>query len=192
MSGCTIYGEKKPPTLKSTTSAEQYERIFWSAVKAKNWQQVPGCSPPTSCTALGARCSARIRSCPICRGQHRRFHHQRTGRQAKRSGHDAQLHLAAFPGRWAGPDLHRDQRLATGRPGLDPHRAHRTAANAVELGPAPSDTFDEWWLLVRQRSGSFSESCWPGSMPTRAIFPGGEALTPTASGSPRSCCSRPG
>ena len=42
LTGCTIYGEKKPATLKSTTSAEQYERIFWSAVKAKNWQQVPG------------------------------------------------------------------------------------------------------------------------------------------------------
>jgi hypothetical protein len=42
MSGCTIYGEKKPPSLRSTTSAEQYERIFWSSVKAKNWQQVPG------------------------------------------------------------------------------------------------------------------------------------------------------
>src|SRR6202012_5659218 len=42
LSGCTIYGEKKPPTLKSTTSAEQYERILWSSVKAKNWQQLPG------------------------------------------------------------------------------------------------------------------------------------------------------
>jgi hypothetical protein len=42
LSGCTIYGEKKPPTLQSTTSAEQYERIFWSSVKAKNWQHVPG------------------------------------------------------------------------------------------------------------------------------------------------------
>ena len=42
LSGCTIYGEKKPPTLKSTTSAEQFERLFWSAVKAKNWQQIPG------------------------------------------------------------------------------------------------------------------------------------------------------
>ncbi len=42
LSGCTIYGEKKPPNIKSTTSAEQYERLFWSAVKAKNWQQVPG------------------------------------------------------------------------------------------------------------------------------------------------------
>jgi hypothetical protein len=42
LSGCTFYGEKKPPTIKSTTSAEQYERLFWSAVKAKNWQQLPG------------------------------------------------------------------------------------------------------------------------------------------------------
>jgi hypothetical protein len=42
LTGCTIYGEKKPPTVKSTTSAEQYERIFWSTVKAKNWQQLPG------------------------------------------------------------------------------------------------------------------------------------------------------
>jgi hypothetical protein len=42
LSGCTIYGDKKPATLKNTTSAEQYERILWSAVKARNWQQVPG------------------------------------------------------------------------------------------------------------------------------------------------------
>ena len=42
MSGCTIYREKKPPTLKSTTSAEQYERLFWAAVKEKSWVQVPG------------------------------------------------------------------------------------------------------------------------------------------------------
>ena len=42
LSGCTVYGVKKTPTLKTTTSAEQYERILWSAVKAKNWGQVPG------------------------------------------------------------------------------------------------------------------------------------------------------
>ena len=41
LSGCTIYGEKKP-ALKSTTSSEQFERLYWSAVKAKNWQQLPG------------------------------------------------------------------------------------------------------------------------------------------------------
>ncbi len=42
LSGCTVYGEKKPPTLKSTTSAEQYERIYWNTVKSKKWVQVPG------------------------------------------------------------------------------------------------------------------------------------------------------
>jgi hypothetical protein len=42
LSGCTVYGVKKPPTLKSSTSAEQYESIFWTAVKKKNWQALPG------------------------------------------------------------------------------------------------------------------------------------------------------
>jgi hypothetical protein len=40
--GCTIYGEKKPPTLKSTTSAEQYERIFWQMVEKQQWNKMPG------------------------------------------------------------------------------------------------------------------------------------------------------
>ncbi|HTZ57464.1 MAG TPA: DUF4440 domain-containing protein [Acidobacteriaceae bacterium] len=42
LSGCTLYGPQKNPSLKSTTSAEQYQRLFWGAVKAKNWQQLPG------------------------------------------------------------------------------------------------------------------------------------------------------
>jgi hypothetical protein len=42
LSGCTVYGVKNPPTLKSSTSAEQYESIFWTAVKKKNWQVLPG------------------------------------------------------------------------------------------------------------------------------------------------------
>jgi hypothetical protein len=55
MSGCTIYGEKKPPTLKSTTSAEQYERIFWSSVKAKNWQQVTALLGPNVMYGIGGK-----------------------------------------------------------------------------------------------------------------------------------------
>jgi hypothetical protein len=42
LTGCTLFGVKNPPTLKSATGAEQYERLFWSAVKAKTWVQVPG------------------------------------------------------------------------------------------------------------------------------------------------------
>jgi hypothetical protein len=42
LTGCTIYGEKKPATLKSTSSAEQYERILWDTIKDKHWDRVPG------------------------------------------------------------------------------------------------------------------------------------------------------
>jgi hypothetical protein len=42
LTGCTLYGDKKPPTLKSTSSAEQYERILWDTVKDKHWEKVPG------------------------------------------------------------------------------------------------------------------------------------------------------
>jgi hypothetical protein len=42
LNGCTIYGVKNPPTLKSSTSAEQYERILWTSVKEKKWLAVPG------------------------------------------------------------------------------------------------------------------------------------------------------
>jgi hypothetical protein len=38
--GCTIYGEKKPPTLASTTSAEQYERIMWQMVQKQQWNKI--------------------------------------------------------------------------------------------------------------------------------------------------------
>src|SRR5271154_2873965 len=37
---CTIYGEKKPPTLASTTSAEQYERILWQMVQKQQWNKI--------------------------------------------------------------------------------------------------------------------------------------------------------
>lgn len=45
--GCTVYPEKKPPTVASTTSAEQLERIYWDAVKKGNWQQVVALQGPS-------------------------------------------------------------------------------------------------------------------------------------------------
>ena len=38
--GCTLYPEKKPPTLASTTSAEQHDRIFWEMVQKQQWDKV--------------------------------------------------------------------------------------------------------------------------------------------------------
>ncbi len=37
--GCTVYPDK-PGNLKSTTSAEQTERLFWQAVRKEQWTQV--------------------------------------------------------------------------------------------------------------------------------------------------------
>lgn len=42
VTGCTVYGVKNPPTLKSTSSAEQHERIFWAKARDARWQEVAG------------------------------------------------------------------------------------------------------------------------------------------------------
>ena len=36
--GC--WAEKKPATWSSATAPEQFERLFWDSVKAKDWQEV--------------------------------------------------------------------------------------------------------------------------------------------------------
>lgn len=40
LSACTIWKEQTPPTWKSATGAEDFERLFWQSVKAKDWMQV--------------------------------------------------------------------------------------------------------------------------------------------------------
>ncbi len=39
LGGCTIYPDKKTPTVEMTTSAEQHERIFWELAKKKQWNK---------------------------------------------------------------------------------------------------------------------------------------------------------
>jgi hypothetical protein len=68
LSGCTIYGVKNPPSLKTTTSAEQYERIFWSAVKAKNWQQIPGMLAANVMYSAGGKVLAKDQVVPYLQG----------------------------------------------------------------------------------------------------------------------------
>lgn len=46
LAGCTLYGPKNPPTLTSTTSAEQYERLYWNAVAKQHWQQASALQAP--------------------------------------------------------------------------------------------------------------------------------------------------
>jgi hypothetical protein len=67
LSGCTIYGEKKP-ALKNTTSSEQFERLFWSAVKAKHWQQLPGMLAANVMYQVGGKVLSKDQVVPYLQG----------------------------------------------------------------------------------------------------------------------------
>jgi hypothetical protein len=38
--GCTLFPEKKAPTLATTTSAEQHERILWQMAQKQDWGKI--------------------------------------------------------------------------------------------------------------------------------------------------------
>lgn len=40
--GCTVFPEQKSPSLKNTTSAEQYERLLWQTVQKQQWKNISG------------------------------------------------------------------------------------------------------------------------------------------------------
>ena len=140
LSGCTIYGEKKP-ALKSTTSSEQFERLFWSAVKAKNWQQLPGMLAANVMYHVGGKVLSKDQVVPYLQGLNI-ADFTITNMVVKPNGVDMTLSytLQLSLGGWAAADPDCRQRLATSRPGLDPHRPHPAAAITQQLGrswPSP-------------------------------------------------------
>jgi hypothetical protein len=46
--GCTVYPDKKTPTLAMTTSAEQVDRIFWQNVEQAKWTNVNALLAPNA------------------------------------------------------------------------------------------------------------------------------------------------
>ena len=138
LSGCTVYGVKNPPTLKTTTSAEQYERIFWSAVKAKNWGQLPGMLAANRMYSVGGKVLSKDQVVPYLQGLNL-ADYTITGMVVKPNGTDMTLNYTLQLSTAGGPapDLHCDQRLATSRCGLDPHRPHRATTNARGALNAP-------------------------------------------------------
>ncbi|HXE89782.1 MAG TPA: nuclear transport factor 2 family protein [Terriglobales bacterium] len=40
LDGCTMWKEKQSPTWSSATGAEQFERLLWQEIKARNWPEV--------------------------------------------------------------------------------------------------------------------------------------------------------
>jgi hypothetical protein len=48
LSGCTVYPEKKQPSLAQTTSAEQVDRIFWQDVEQGKWTEANALLAPNA------------------------------------------------------------------------------------------------------------------------------------------------
>jgi hypothetical protein len=48
LGGCTVYPEKKQPTLAQTTSAEQVDRIFWQDVEQAKWMEANALLAPNA------------------------------------------------------------------------------------------------------------------------------------------------
>ena len=40
LGGCTMWKEKQPASWSSATGAEQFERLLWQEIKARNWPEV--------------------------------------------------------------------------------------------------------------------------------------------------------
>jgi hypothetical protein len=48
LGGCTVYPEKKQPSLTQTTSAEQVDRIFWQDVEQGKWTEANALLAPNA------------------------------------------------------------------------------------------------------------------------------------------------
>ena len=55
LGGCTVYPDKNPPTLATTTSAEQVQRIFWQDVEQAKWTQANALLAPMAVWRVGDR-----------------------------------------------------------------------------------------------------------------------------------------
>ena len=69
LSGCTVYGAKNPPTLKSTTSAEQYERISWANARAGKWDAITPLLAPNVVYAAQGKLLARDQIIPYLQSE---------------------------------------------------------------------------------------------------------------------------
>jgi hypothetical protein len=57
LSACTMWPEKRNPNWQQATGAEQFERLYWQELKAKNWKELEAhtASNFTHASAAGVR-----------------------------------------------------------------------------------------------------------------------------------------
>ncbi len=59
LTGCTLYPQKNHPTLQTTTSAEQAQRIFWKDVEQGKWMDAEALLAPNAVWRNGSSVIAR-------------------------------------------------------------------------------------------------------------------------------------
>lgn len=67
--GCTVWGEKKHPSLGTTTSAEQHERILWTKIRDGAWQDIPPMFAQNVVYAVRGRLLSRDEIIPFLRSE---------------------------------------------------------------------------------------------------------------------------
>jgi len=70
LTGCTVYPPKNPPTLQTTTSAEQTQRIFWKEVESGDWHGVEALLAPNAVWRNGSSVLDRASIVPWLRSLH--------------------------------------------------------------------------------------------------------------------------
>lgn len=70
LTGCTLYPPKNPPTLGTTTSAEQTQRIFWKEVESGEWNGVEALLAPNAVWRNGSSVLDRASIVPWLRSLH--------------------------------------------------------------------------------------------------------------------------
>ncbi len=69
LTGCTVFGVKNPPTLGSTTSAEQYERITWANARSQKWNQIEPVLAPNVVYAAQGKLLSRDQVVPYLKSE---------------------------------------------------------------------------------------------------------------------------
>jgi len=90
LTGCTVWGAKNPPTVKSMTGAQDHEHVFWSQVKAQHWRKVTAMLAPNVVYSAGGKILSRDQIVPYLQAE-KVNDFILTGAQVKPSGPDMTL-----------------------------------------------------------------------------------------------------
>jgi hypothetical protein len=69
LTGCTVWGAKNPPTVKSMTGAEDHERVFWSQARAGRWNAITPLLAANVVYAVGGRILSRDQIVPYLQSE---------------------------------------------------------------------------------------------------------------------------